>query len=205
MGTAPAETKPPDGCRAGEPAGCERSLHRAWSELNLRAEIEYGRHPRSPEATPLQTPSPDQVVLVRAGPRVCALPVASVVETMRPRPIAPLAGVPPFVAGVAVVRGEPVPVVHLGAFLGDAAPGAPARFVTVRAGPRLAALAVDAVIGVAALPARDAAALPLLADACAGAVEALRARDDGLLVVLRTARLVPDDVGRALDAWRQAP
>jgi purine-binding chemotaxis protein CheW len=136
----------------------------------------------------------ESVLLVRAGARVCALPVAAVVETMRPLPIAPLSGVPAYVTGVSRVRGEPVPVVHLGVFLGDPVPTAPERLVTVRAGGRTAALAVDGVLGIAALDRAAATRLPLVADACAGALESLRARDEELVLVLRAARLVPEDV-----------
>lgn len=148
--------------------------------------------------------SVDSVLLVRAGARVCALPISSVVETMRPLPVAPLAGVPAWVSGVARVRGEPVPVVHLGRFLGDREATPPARLVTVRGRDRVAALAVDGVLGVAALGPEDARRLPLVADACAGAVESLRARDEDLVLVLRSARLVPDDVELAAAA-RAAP
>jgi purine-binding chemotaxis protein CheW len=142
------------------------------------------------------------VVLVRAGARVCALAVADVVETMRPLPVAPLAGAPTFVAGAAIARGEATPVVNLDALLSGAPASEtppPARFVLVRAGGRHALLAVDAVLGVTAL-AGGADAPPLLAAAASGAVEALGARDGELLVVLRSARLVPDaaaDGGRA--------
>lgn len=145
-------------------------------------------------------PPVDKFLLVRAGARVCALPLAAVAETMRPLPVSAIAGVPAFVSGVAIVRGEAVPVLALGALLGDREPAPPARFVTVRAGSRTAALAVDAVVGVAALGAGDAPHVPLLADASDGAIEALGARDEDLLVVLRTARLVPDAVHRALEA-----
>lgn len=145
----------------------------------------------------------ESVLLVRAGARVCALPIAAVVETMRPLPVASLSGVPSWVAGVARVRGEPVPVVHLGVLLGDPAPTAPERLVTVRAGGRIAALAVDGVFGVAALDRAEATRLPLVADACAGALEALGARDEDLVLVLRAARLVPEDV--ELVAARSGP
>jgi purine-binding chemotaxis protein CheW len=137
--------------------------------------------------------SPRQkVLLVRAGERLCGLPLDAVAETMRPLPVAPLAGAPPFVRGVAVVRGEPVPVVDLGALVGGAAAEA-ARFVTVRAGGRVAALAVAAVIGVAELDGWDERRMPLVREACAGALESLRARDDDLLLVLGASRLVPDE------------
>lgn len=144
------------------------------------------------------------VLLVRAGARLCALPVACVVETMRPLPASPLAGAPPFVRGVAIVRGEPVPVVDLAAFVGGAGASERAtRWVTVRAGRRDAALAVAAVVGVAELDPRGGRSEPLVGDACAGAIASLRARDDDLLVVLDAARIVPDAAWAAL-AGREA-
>ena len=146
---------------------------------------------------PVDAPTSSLALLVRAGPRTCAIPLASVVETMRPLPVAALPGAPPFVAGAAVVRGEPVPVVDLDALLGGPG-GAASRFVTVRAGDRVTALAVAAVVGVGELPA--AAPRRLLGAADAGAVEALGARDGHLLVVLRAAQLVPDHVHAAARA-----
>jgi purine-binding chemotaxis protein CheW len=144
------------------------------------------------------------VLVVRAGARLCALPVASVVETMRPLPSSPISGAPAFVQGVAIVRGDPVPVVELGAFVGGAgAPEHATRWVTVRAGPRTAALAVAAVLGVSELDPRDGRSEPLVQDACAGAIASLRARDDDLLVVLDAARIVPDAAWAAL-AGREA-
>ncbi len=143
---------------------------------------------------------PFSALLVRAGARVCALPVESVLETMRPLPVATLPGAPSFVRGVAIVRGEPVPVVDLDAFLGSAAPGPVARFVTVRAGPRVVALAVHGVLGVEALTISSANAPPLLACANAAAVEALASRDGDLLVVLSAARIVPEEIQRAARA-----
>lgn len=147
-------------------------------------------------------PARQTVLIVRAGSRSCALPISAVVETLRPLPVSPIAGAPPFVQGVAMVRGEPAAVIDLAGFLGDApAAGAAARWVTVRTGDRPAALAVSGVDGVAQLDAADAGRLPLLADACGGALEALRGRDDELLLVLRTARLMPGEVRAALQSW----
>lgn len=140
----------------------------------------------------------DPVLLVRAGGRVCALPLPQVIETLRPLPAAPLAGLPDFVRGAAVVRGAAIPVVDLAAFLGLEAPAAPSRFVLVRCGPRAAALAVDAVWGVASLEGVERAATPLLGAADGGAVEALGALDGELLVQLQAARIVPDDAWRAI-------
>jgi purine-binding chemotaxis protein CheW len=138
------------------------------------------------------------VLLVRAGARLCGIPARAVSETMRPLPATPAAGAPPWVRGVAIVRGEPVPVVDLSALLGGAPDGTPARWVVVRAGGREAALAVAAVLGVSELDPAGARDLPLVRDACAGALSSLRTLDGDLLVVLGAARLVPEGAaGRA--------
>jgi purine-binding chemotaxis protein CheW len=117
---------------------------------------------------------------------------------MRPLGIEPIAGMPSFVAGVSIIRGAPTVVVTLSALV-----GAPAcdvsRFVTIRAGERTVALAVEAVVGVRDIDDdRLAEAPPLLRGALPGIVDALGALDAELLLVLRTAKLVPDAVWAAL-------
>ena len=155
------------------------------------------------EAPRLAPPGSERLtaLVCRARDRLCALPVAQVVETMRPLPLQPLGAMPPFVKGLAAIRGAAVPVVDLGLLLGAAAPAAPARFVTVRAGARLVALAVEEIAGVRVLAGGDLAALPpLLRDASDGAAAALGRLDAELLYVLELSRAVPDDVWRALAA-----
>ncbi len=147
--------------------------------------------------------SPSQtVVLVSAGSQLCGLPIDGVIETMRPLPVSPVPGAPPFLQGVAIVRGEPLPVVDLAVLLGEVAapPGPESRFVTVRAGERSAALLVSAVRGVSRIGPGELRRLPLLAEAYAGALDALRARDGDLLLVLGAARLVPDEALAAVAA-----
>src|SRR5262245_22426163 len=53
------------------------------------------------------------VVLVRARSWTCALRIEDAIEIMRPLPIQPLAGVPDFVRGLAIVRGKVLPVLDL--------------------------------------------------------------------------------------------
>jgi len=141
-------------------------------------------------------------LLFSCGARIAALPVAQVQETMRRLPVEALPGSNPCVEGVAVVRGEAVPVVDAGALLRGGAPtdaaARPGRFIRIRAGERSAVLAVDDVIGVWPEGALDLAQLPPLFDGAADdAVAALGRLDDRLLVVLRAASLVPES------AWRQ--
>lgn len=143
---------------------------------------------------------PCVALVFRVGPRRCALPVAHVVETMRPLPVAGVAGVPPAVLGVAVIRGAPAPVVDLAQVMAVTDAGAPGRFVLVRVGGRRAALAVTEVLGVYALDAAVFEALsPLLRDE-AGAVSAIGVHDREILSMLDGARVVPESAWDALRA-----
>lgn len=136
----------------------------------------------------------------RVGARLCALPLEHVIETMRPLPIEPLAGTPPFVHGLSIIRGVPVPVLHIGQLLSGEGTF-PGRFVTVKLRKRCVALAVDGVLSVNPLPTASLNELPpLLRDAGSEAVSAIGALDAELLLVLRTARLIPEDLWVQLGA-----
>jgi purine-binding chemotaxis protein CheW len=132
---------------------------------------------------------------------ICAVPLAQVIEIMRPLPIESLSSVPTFVSGLAIIRGIPTPVVDLAAVLGTPNEAAE-RFVTMRVGDRQVALSVDAVLGV-----RDLDAImtrqklpPLLQRASKDFVETLGTLDEQLLMVLRTGWELPDEVWQALTA-----
>jgi purine-binding chemotaxis protein CheW len=135
-------------------------------------------------------------LLFRVRARLCALPLAHVVEIMRPLPVEAIAEAPAGVLGVAVIRGEPVAVIDVAELLGNSA-GAPApepfaRLVTVRVRERTIALVVDRVVDVRSLPTESSRELPpLLRDADEDVVGALGTLDAELLFVLRAARLVP--------------
>jgi purine-binding chemotaxis protein CheW len=138
------------------------------------------------------------VLFLQAGAHGCALPVREVIETMRPLPIAPLAGQPAWVCGLALVRGAPLPVVDLGCLIGGTPSSAVTRLVTVRAGDRQLALAVTHVAGVGTLPTGTMSALPaLLGDTSA---QALGAHAGELVQLLACARLLPEGAHQALDA-----
>ena len=141
-----------------------------------------------------------RVMLFRLGTGLCAMPVGQVVETMRPQPSRPLADAPPYVVGVAVIRGAPVPVVDL-AVLVNGRRQEPTRLVTVRTPDpaRTVALAVTEVVGVASIPADSLESLsPLLGDAGPGTMRSVGVADAEILVLLDGARAVPDDVWQAL-------
>jgi purine-binding chemotaxis protein CheW len=147
----------------------------------------------------------DAGLLVRSGRRMLALPIAHVAETMRPLAVDALPGLPPFVRGLAVIRGVPTPVVDLAAFLGEP-PAAAGRFVALRLGDRQVAVSVDEVIGMARLPRVDRQPLPPLLDgAAADAVEWLALLDGALVLVLRAARIVPDEVWMAVETEAARP
>lgn len=161
-------------------------------------------------------------LLVRVQGQLCALPLASVEEAMRPQPVRAIADAPAFVRGLARIRGGPVPVVDVGVLLDAnthaaavpsalapaAIPPAPAspsqgsRFVSLRTTTdRRVALAVDEVLGVRTIGEAQLSDMPpLLARAGGEVVSAIGTLDAELLMVLRTSRLVPDEVWAALDA-----
>jgi purine-binding chemotaxis protein CheW len=150
----------------------------------------------------------DQVVLFRLGTGLCAMPVRQVLETMRPQPLRPLADAPPYVVGVSVIRGAPVPVVDLAALV-HGCREEPTRLLTVRAGDpsHTVALAVTEVVGVASIPAGSWDALsPLLGvagtppagDTGPAAVRSVGVAETEIVLLLDGARTVPDDVWQAL-------
>lgn len=151
----------------------------------------------------MNEPKADLSLICRVDARLCALPLVHVIETMRPLPVETIVGAPHFVRGLAVIRGAPVPVVDTAELLG--APAAPAnRFVTVIVGERLVALAVGSVLGVREVLTGSLHQLPpLLHEAGADVVAAIGLLDAELLLVLRGARLLPDNAwaeGAALGA-----
>jgi purine-binding chemotaxis protein CheW len=139
------------------------------------------------------------VLLVRARAWLCALPAEDVVETMRPLPIEPVAGAPRSVKGIAVIRGEPVPVVSLPLLLGAETTSAGQRLVLVRAGDHRIALEVEEVLDVEEIDLASLGGLPpLLSQALPAEVERLGSLDGQTLALLDAARLLPEATLRAL-------
>lgn len=139
-------------------------------------------------------------LICRSGQRAFALALPHVVETMRPLPFDALPGMPAFVCGVSLIRGELVPVVDAAALFGDGGVTAGRLVLLEMASKRRVALAVEVVVGVRDLaPQALADVPPLLHDAAAELVAAMAVLDGGLLMVLQTARLVPQDAWPLLD------
>ncbi|HEU4682512.1 MAG TPA: chemotaxis protein CheW, partial [Gemmatimonadales bacterium] len=124
----------------------------------------------------------------------------------RPLPIESIAGMPEFIRGVSVIRGAPVPVVDLGALLQTSdRSDTYGRFVTVKIGERRVAVAVDGVVGLRNLDLTQIGELPpLLRASDTHVIDAIGTCDAQLLVVLRSMRIVPDEVWMALEAREAA-
>ncbi len=136
-----------------------------------------------------------EALLIRVGRVVCAMPLTSVIEVMRSMPLSSTPGAPAYALGLAVIRGEPVPVIDLGALLGLPSSNALSRFVTLRVGARVAAIAVDDVLGVRDLAALRLEALPPVLDATGvNSVAEVGILDGDLLMVLEPLRELPAEV-----------
>ncbi len=148
----------------------------------------------------MDQPSASSALIVRVAGAICAIPLTEVVETMRPLPIEPLTNTPDFILGMARIRGAAVPVVLLsGLFQGDQCCNDSTRFVTLRVGQRSVALAVQGVIGVADLSEQVFGDLPpLLKTVRTELIQRLGTLDAEFLVMLDTARLVPESIWQAL-------
>jgi purine-binding chemotaxis protein CheW len=145
-------------------------------------------------------PDRDRCLVCRVEDRLCALPLAHVRETMRPLAVESIPGAPTAVAGLAIIRGVPVPVVDLASMLVGRT-SHPTRFVTLDVSGRQVAVAVDAVIGVRAIASEALEELPpLVRDAASDTVAAVGTLDAQFLVVLRSARLLPESLWSALEA-----
>lgn len=142
--------------------------------------------------------SKDSALAVRAGGLIVALPVAAVLEVMRPLSVQAVAEAPPFVRGLARIRGEVTPVVDLACLLGVVTSGDRRRFVTVQTGAHVVAIAVDEVIGLITVPERAFSPRPtLLGEACL-AVAGLATLDADLFALVNTALLIPPALRAAL-------
>jgi len=114
-------------------------------------------------------------------------------EIMRALPLRALSGLPPYVRGASLIRGQATPVVDLAVLLGGQPLAQPARYVVLRGGSPLA-LAVDAVLGVRELPRAALGGLPrLLADCGSQHVHSLGSLDGELVPVLASTIVLSDE------------
>jgi len=160
-----------------------------------------------PDALTVRAAEISPLLVVMVGARACAFPLHHVAETMRPLPIKAVAGTPGFVRGVSVIRGTPTPVVDLKALL-ENSENSPSygRFVTLKLADRRVVIGVDSVVGLRHLDAAQLGELPpLLRDVTSDLIASFGTRDAQLLLVLRAARIVPDEVWTTLAAAEAAP
>ncbi len=136
----------------------------------------------------------NQRLIFSAGGRLCAVPISQVVETMRALPLQAVAEAPHFVRGLSVIRGEPVAVIDVALLIGDT-PTEANRFITIRTGKRIVAVAAEAVVRIFT-PAGDLMRQmpPVLAEAGSDAVAAIGTLDAELLFFLSGVQLVPDEL-----------
>ena len=125
-----------------------------------------------------------------------ALPITSVLEILRPLPIESMPNAPAFVAGVMIVRGQPIPVIELGLLMRNHPLETIKRLIVIQlAEHRRAGLLVSDVFGL-----RDGAELaldstPALASGFeAGVIQSLGQLDSTLLAVLELGLILPDSV-----------
>lgn len=144
-------------------------------------------------------------LVCRSNSCLYALPLVSVAETMRPLAIEPFAAMPPFLLGVSVIRGTPVPIVDAARLLGSTTPARPQRIVTLKIRERLVGLAVESVLGVRAIPVASFNQVPpLMHRVGADTVSAITRLDAELLLVLEIARILPESVWAAIDSGEMA-
>lgn len=134
------------------------------------------------------------VVLVRSGNLFCALPLASVIETLRSPPVTSIAGAPEWVQGVAVIRGAMVVVVDLGTMLGAGlADLSRARVITLRVGARVVGLAVESTVGVREFDQSMLSEVPpMLLQARPEVLTAIGLLDGELMLVLDGSRIITE-------------
>ena len=143
-------------------------------------------------------------LMCRAIASLVAIPLEHVAETLRPLPISQFDGVPPFVLGVSIVRSVPTAVVDLNRLIKPdtgAPASSPRRFVSLRVGQRMIALAVDDVVGVRALAEGALTALPPLFREIDGAcLSSIGTLDAELVLLLEASRVMPESSWLALES-----
>ncbi|PRX20896.1 purine-binding chemotaxis protein CheW [Actinoplanes italicus] len=136
-------------------------------------------------------------MVFRAGPFYCALPLGEVIETMRPLETRALAGTPPYVRGLTILRGAPAPVIDMPRLLTGVETTVD-RYVAVRAGRGPIVCATGEVLGVREVhvepPEGPAAVLAGVSRTLIAAVGTLGTEP---LLLLHSIAAVPDEVWEA--------
>lgn len=193
------------GCAtAGNSSGLAQQDSGGVAPGELTAERMAGLLAGEPAAGQVDRRTAVMALVFRAGPLYCALPLDEVVETMRPLQTRPLAGTPPYVRGLTILRGAPAPVIDVTRLITGTS-GEIDRYIAVRAGRGPIACATGVVLGVRQIevepPEGPAAIFTGVSKALIAAVGSVGTDP---LLLLRGIRTVPDDVweaaGHALEA-----
>jgi purine-binding chemotaxis protein CheW len=143
-----------------------------------------------------------QLLIVRAADRLCGLPLTSVVEIMRPLPVQELAGLPAYLCGLAVIRGEPTAVVDVSTLLTGVSDTRVGRFLSMRSTGKPFVLAVEAVLGTGVVDAGTARALPELLEPARDLVDSVATLGKELLTVLKSSDGFGDELWAGIDRAR---
>ncbi|MBM2620193.1 chemotaxis protein CheW [Actinoplanes sp. LDG1-06] len=139
-------------------------------------------------------------LVFRAGPLLCALRLDEIIETMRPLETRALAGTPPFVRGITVLRGVPTPVIDVSRLLGGGT-AEPERYLAVRTERGAIALATGEILGMRNVEADATGGHPaLLGGGSTRLVAGVGTLGAEPLLLLQSMRAVPDEVWEAAAA-----
>jgi chemotaxis signal transduction protein len=128
-------------------------------------------------------------LICRIGGRDSALPLEHVREVMRPGAIERIELAPEYLLGLALIRGQMVPVIDAGVLLMGQR-GKATRFVVLRVEERRVALAVAEVVGTRALDQTVLDGLPPLLANKSDLIAHMAVLDGKLVEVLDSGRLV---------------
>jgi purine-binding chemotaxis protein CheW len=152
----------------------------------------------------LQELASTRYLIVRAADRLCGLPLASVVEIMRPLPLQELAGLPAYLCGLAVVRGEPTPVVDVSTVLTGVSNTKIGRFLSMRSAGRPFVLGVEAVVGLKTVERSTLRAVPELLDPARDLVESVGTVGTELLTIFRSSGAFAEELWAGVDRAQRA-
>ena len=146
--------------------------------------------------------SGNQLLIVNAAGRLCGVPIGSVLEILRPVAIQELAGLPAYLCGLAVIRGQPTAVVDVSTVLTGLSDGRIGRYLSMRSEGRPFALRVEAVLGIREVDRRAFRDLPELIEPARDLVAGVLALGTELLTVLRSSPGFSTQVWAGIDRAR---
>jgi purine-binding chemotaxis protein CheW len=142
------------------------------------------------------------LLIVRAADRLCGVPLTSVVEILRPVAIQELAGLPAYLCGLSVIRGQPTAVVDVSTLLTGISDGRIGRFLSMRTDGKPFALRVQSVLGIDRVERHTLRGLPELAEPARDLVDSVGTLGKELLTVLRSSLAFSQEVWAGIDRAR---